>query len=198
VPGQGAARDPKPDDAVTGQAATDLGGASPAPVILSDASAAFGDVARALVDSMTEHRIPGAAVGVWSGDLEEHAAFGVASMNSLQPVDADTVFQIGSLSKTYTATAVWRLIERGEIDLDAPVRTYLPALRLADDATAAGVRIAHLLTHCGGWYGDDGTYTGEDDEAIARFVATRLPQLPQIFPLGKWFSYNNSGFALLG
>jgi hypothetical protein len=58
VPGRGAARDPKPDDAVTGQAATDLGGAIPAPVILSDASAAFGDVARALVDSMTEHCIP--------------------------------------------------------------------------------------------------------------------------------------------
>jgi CubicO group peptidase (beta-lactamase class C family) len=195
---QGIPPNPKPDDAVTVLPATDRGGGIPVPVLPSDASAAFGDVARALVDSMTEHRIPGAAVGVWFGDREEHAAFGVASMNTLQPVGPDTVFQIGSLTKTYTATAVWRLIERGQIALDAPVRTYLPALRLADETTAAGVSIAHLLTHCGGWYGDDGTYTGEDDEAIARFVATRLPQLPQVSPLGKWFSYNNSGFVLLG
>ena len=180
------------------QAATDRGGGIPVPVLPSDASAAFGDVAQALADSMTEHRIPGAAVGVWFADREEHAALGVASMNTLRPVGPDTVFQIGSLTKTYTATAVWRLIERGQIALDAPVRTYLPALRMADETTAAGVTIAHLLTHCGGWYGDDGTYTGEDDEAIARFVATRLPQLPQVFPLGKWFSYNNSGFVLLG
>jgi len=179
-------------------AAPDRGGDIPVPVLPSDASPAFRDVARALVDRMTEHRIPGAAVGVWFGGREEHAAFGVASVNTLQPVGPDTLFQIGSLTKTYTATAVWRLIERGQISLDAPVRTYLPALTMADETTAAGLTVAHLLTHCGGWYGDDGTYTGEDDEAIARFVATRLPQLPQIFPLGKWFSYNNSGFVLLG
>jgi CubicO group peptidase (beta-lactamase class C family) len=179
-------------------AAADRGGDIPVPVLPSAASAPFREVARALVDSMTEHRIPGAAVGVWFGGREEHAAFGVASMNTLQPVGPDTLFQIGSLTKTYTATAVWRLIERGQLALDAPVRSYLPALQMADEATAAELTIAHLLTHCGGWYGDDGTYTGEDDEAIARFVATRLPELPQVFPLGKWFSYNNSGFVLLG
>lgn len=170
----------------------------PAPIVPSDTSAAFGEVARTLAASMTEHRIPGAAVGVWCEGREEHAALGVASMNTLRPVGPDTLFQIGSLTKTYTATAVWRLVERGEMSLDAPVRTYLPALTLADERTAAELTVAHLLTHCGGWYGDDGTYTGEDDEAIARFVATRLPELPQVFPLGKWFSYNNSGFVLLG
>ena len=82
--------------------------------------------------------------------------------------------------------------------LKGHVVKYLPALRLADETTAARVSIAHPLTNCGGWCGDDGTYTSEDDEAITRFVATRLPQLPQVFPLVKWFSYNNSGFILGG
>ena len=147
---------------------------------------------------MRGNRVPGTALGILSGDREEHATFGVASANTLVPVDPSTRFQIGSLSKTYTATAIWRLVEDGRITVDAPVRTYLPDLRLADAATASAVTIGNLLDHSGGWWGDEGTYTGEDDDAIARFVAERLPQLPQIFPLGKFFSYNNAGFILLG
>ena len=164
----------------------------------ADASAEFLAVTEALVESMRGNRVPGTALGILSGDREEHATFGVASANTLVPVNPGTRFQIGSLSKTYTATAIWRLVEDGRISVDAPVRTYLPDLRLSDAATASAVTIGNLLDHSGGWWGDEGTYTGEDDDAIARFVAERLPQLPQIFPLGKFFSYNNAGFILLG
>lgn len=55
-----------------------------------------------------------------------------------------------------------------------------------------------MLDHSGGWWGDEGTETGDDGDAIARFVETRLPELPQLYPLGKFFSYNNSSFILLG
>ncbi|WP_162465195.1 serine hydrolase [Mycolicibacterium sp. CBMA 295] len=175
------------------------GGGLPLPTTLSaDASPEFRAVAEALIDAMRTNRIPGTALGILSGDREEHAAFGVASANSMVPVSDETLFQIGSLTKTYTATAIWRLIEQGAISADAPVRTYLPDLRLADAATASAVTINNLLDHSGGWWGDEGTYTGDDDDAIARFAAERLPQLPQVFPLGKFFSYNNSGFILLG
>ncbi len=180
-------------------ATTATGGGLPLPTAVpADASAEFRAVTEAVVESMRAHRVPGTALGILSGDREEHASFGVASANTLVPVDGDTLFQIGSLTKTYTATAIWRLIEQGAVAVDAPVRTYLPELRLADAATASEVTVGNLLDHSGGWWGDEGTYTGEGDDAIARFVTERLPQLPQIFPLGKFFSYNNSGFIVLG
>src|ERR671935_146155 len=91
-------------------------------------------VAEALVAAMGEGGIPGAALGILDGDREEHATFGVASLSSLRPVTPETLFQTGSLGKTYTATAIWRLIDEGALALDAPVRTYLPDLRLSDEA----------------------------------------------------------------
>ena len=63
---------------------------------------------------------------------------------------------------------------------------------------AAEVTVANLLDHSAGFYGDEGFDTGEDDGAIARYVTERLPQLPQIFPLGEFFSYNNAAFTVLG
>jgi CubicO group peptidase (beta-lactamase class C family) len=180
-------------------AATDPGGGLPLPSTLgADASPQFRAVAEALMESMRANRIPGTALGILADAREEHAAFGVASMNTLLPATPETLFQTGSLSKTFTATAIWRLIDEGKLALDAPVRTYIPALRLQDETTAARVTVGDLLTHTPGWYGDEGTYTGEGDDGIARFVAQRLPQLPQLFPLGKFFSYNNAAFVLLG
>ncbi len=77
--------------------------------------------------------VPGVAVGVVIGD-EDHAAFhGVTSVEDPLPIDAGTLFQTGSTGKTYTSTAILRLVERGEIDLDAPVRTYVPELKLKDE-----------------------------------------------------------------
>ncbi|GLP83454.1 hypothetical protein TUM20984_48740 [Mycobacterium antarcticum] len=166
--------------------------------VAPDASAEFRAVVDTLVEAMRTNRVPGSALGILSGDREEHATFGLSSVNTSVPVGPDTLFQIGSLTKTYTATAIWRLIEAGTVAVDAPVRTYLPELRLADAATASAVTVGNLLDHSAGWWGDEGTYTGEGDDAIARFVAERLPQLPQIFPLGEFFSYNNAGFILLG
>jgi CubicO group peptidase (beta-lactamase class C family) len=166
--------------------------------LAADASPEFRAVADALVDAMGRYRVPGAAIGILAGDREEHATFGVASLSSLAPVTADTVFQIGSLTKTYTATAIWSLIDEGALALDAPVRTYIPDLRMADEATAAEVTVGDLLDHTVGCFGDDVFDTGVDDDAIARYVSNRLPEMPQLFPLGAYFSYNNVAFILLG
>jgi CubicO group peptidase (beta-lactamase class C family) len=179
--------------------ATVPGGGLPLPSTLAnDASPQFRALGEALMELMRKHRVPGTALGILADGHEEHAAFGVSSANTLLPAGLDTLFQIGSLTKTYTATAIWHFIEQGKLAIDAPVRTYIPDLRLQDEATAAGVTIGNLLDHTAGWYGDEGTYTGEGDDAIVRFVDERLPQLPQLFPLGKFVSYNNAAFVLLG
>ena len=142
--------------------------------IAPDASPRFRAVAERLLAAMAEHQVPGAALGILADGREEHAVFGVASLETKAPVTADTRFQIGSLTKTYTGTAVMRLIDQGKLDLYAPVRTYLPDLRLMDEDVAARVTVRNLLTHTGGWWGDDASDTGDGDDAIARYV-TRAP-----------------------
>ena len=87
------------------------------------------------------------------------------------PVDADTLFQIGSTSKTFTATALMRLVESGLADLDATVRTYLPDFALESEADAAALTVRHLATHHGGFVGDYFRDTGRGDDALAKIVA---------------------------
>ncbi len=112
-------------------------------------------------------------------------------------MDADTLFQVGSVTKTYTGTAVMRLVERGALDQEAPVRAYLPEFRVADPAVSELVRLRHLLTHTAGWFGDDVVDTGDGDDALARYVAG-MAELPQVAPLGQHFSYNNAAVGLAG
>ncbi|MBA2371442.1 MAG: beta-lactamase family protein, partial [Chloroflexi bacterium] len=98
---------------------------------------------------MRELVVPGVALGVIHEGREETAYAGVTSVSDPLPVDEGTLFQIGSATKTMVATVVLRLVEQGSVDLDVPVRTYLPEFRLADEAAGAAVSLRHLLTHSG-------------------------------------------------
>src|SRR6266567_5472359 len=147
--------------------------------------------------TMREHPVPGVAVGLIADGEETVHGFGVTNVDHPLPVDGDTLFQIGSITKTVTATALMRLVEGGTVSLDVPVRTYLPELRLRDEGVAAAVTLRHLLTHMGGWFGDHFADTGVGDDALARYVA-QLADLQQLTPLGSVWSYSNSGFALAG
>lgn len=150
-----------------------------------------------VVEAMDRLQVPGVALGLLLDGQEHLAGLGVTNVEHPLPVDGDTLFQIGSTTKTLTATIIARLMEQGRLDLDTPVRTHVPELRLADEAVAARVTLRHLLTHSGGWDGDFFDDTGMGDDALARYVAG-LAHLPQITPLGAAYSYNNSGFALAG
>ena len=145
--------------------------------------------------AMREHPVPGVAVGLIADGEETVAGFGVTNVDHPLAVDGDTLFQIGSITKTVTATAIMRLVEAGRLSLDAPVRTYLPELRLKDEDVAARVTLRHLLTHHGGWFGDVFDDTGVGDDALARYVAN-LAAVEQLTPLGALWAYSNAGFAV--
>ena len=157
----------------------------------------FLQLCEQVVADMDRLSIPGVAVGVLAGDQEFAAGFGVTSVENPLPVTPDTLFQTGSITKTFVATAVMRLVENGRLDLDAPVRTWLPDLRLFDDGVAQRVTLRHLLTHTGGWVGDYFNDFGSGNDALARMVA-EIAKLPQLTPLGELYSYNNAGFYLAG
>ncbi|TWD79640.1 beta-lactamase [Kribbella amoyensis] len=88
--------------------------------------------------------------------------------------------------------------EEGLVDLDRPVREYLPEFGLSDSAAAKVVTARHLLTHTSGFAGDAFISTSRGDDAVELFLTDVLPGLPQEIPPGAGFSYNNSGFVVLG
>lgn len=150
------------------------------------------------------HEVPGAALGILRlgsgpGGSDEviTAAHGVLNQTTGHPAAADSVFQIGSITKVWTATLIMQLVEQGSLDLDAPVRDVLPELSLSDEDVAARVTIRHLLTHTSGIDGDIFTDTGRGDDCLEKYVAG-LADAAQLHPLGETFSYCNSGFNVLG
>jgi CubicO group peptidase (beta-lactamase class C family) len=155
------------------------------------------DVFDAVPAAREEHGVPGVAVGVLEEGAERHEAYGVTSVENPLGVTPDTRFQVGSITKTFTGTAICELAARGELDLDRPVREYLPGLTLADTDTAERVTLRHLLSHTGGWFGDYFDDTGWGDDAAAVYVE-RMRDLPQQTPVGELWAYNNAGFALAG
>lgn len=150
-----------------------------------------------VVDAMQRFNIPGVALGVLADGEERVAGFGVTNVDHPLAVDADTLFQIGSTTKTFTATLAMHLVELGKLDLDIPIRAYLPVFRLRDENVAARVTLRHLFAHTGGWLGDYFDDLGDGDDALARYVAA-LIDLPQLTPLGETWSYNNAGFGVAG
>ena len=139
---------------------------------------------RAFVAAAAEEvRMPGVAVGVWTGGHEAYACHGVTSLENPVPVDRDTAFLLGSVTETYTATALMCLVADGQVQLTAPVRDYLPELRLADERATAEITVLHLLNHTSGLDWGLIADTGEGDDALARYVS-RLGELEQVAPPG--------------
>ena len=157
----------------------------------------FQNLSEEITSSMQRLPIPGLALGVWHDGIEQVAGFGVTSVENPLPVTPDTLLQVGSISKTFTATALMMLMEAGQVKLDTPIRAYLPDFRVSDEDVAARVTIQHLLTHTGGWLGDYFNDFGFGDDAQAKMLI-EIAKLPQFTPLGEVWSYCNTGFNVAG
>jgi CubicO group peptidase (beta-lactamase class C family) len=153
----------------------------------------FRKVSKKIVSEMKRLEVPGIAIGIYQKGKEFTAGFGITSVEHPLPVTPDTLFQTGSISKTFTGTMLMMLVEQGKVDLDAPVRKYLKDFKLSDENVAKKVTVRHLLTHMGGWVGDYFNEFGNGDDALDRMVKD-IAKLPQVQPLGKIWSYNNTGF----
>jgi CubicO group peptidase (beta-lactamase class C family) len=150
-----------------------------------------------LAQAAATHQVPGAAAAVLADGEIVEAAYGVLNRATGVEVTTDSLFQIGSITKVWTATLVMQLVDEGRLDLDAPVRRYLPGFRVADEEASACITARHLLSHTAGLEGDIFHDTGRSDDAIERYVI-RLTDVPQLFPPGELFSYCNAGYGVLG
>lgn len=110
---------------------------------------------------MKHHQIPSASIAVLRhGDVCEFA-IGVKNVATLEPATTDTIYQCGSMTKTWTALAFMQLVDEGKVALDAPVRSYLPEFRVADPEVTARLTPRDLLYHTSGVeedYGDPGEH----------------------------------------
>ena len=142
-------------------------------------------------------RVPGAVLGIWAGGQEILAARGVLNRATRVRVSTDSVFQVGSITKPWTATMIMQLIDAGLLSLDTTVAQALPGLRLGAADLAEQVTVAHLLTHTSGIDGDIFTDTGRGDDCVERYVGL-LERARSAFPPGGAYSYCNSGWVVLG
>jgi CubicO group peptidase (beta-lactamase class C family) len=137
------------------------------------------------------HRAPGAVVAVASAG-EEPTIVAVDG-------DADTLYDIGSITKVMTATLVLQHVARGDLALDDPVADHIPEFRLDPPEATRSVTVRHLLAHTSGIDRADAfTDTGDGDDAVARFVAETIAGAPLLHPPGERWSYCNAGYTVLG
>jgi CubicO group peptidase (beta-lactamase class C family) len=154
-------------------------------------------------EAMARLHVPGVAVGILDlsqgeDDAELYETFGVTNVEHPLPVTASTLFQIGSTTKTFTATLLMQDVDEGRLDLDAPVYLYLHEFWLSNDDWAPEVRVRDLLTHTGGFDGDWFLmHPLGEGQRLARVVGW-MAQVPSYTPPGEFFSYSNAGFAIAG
>src|SRR5262249_31889173 len=123
-------------------------------------------------------------------------AVGVKNVSTEEPVTTETIYQCGSMTKTWTALVFMQLVDEGKVSLDEPVRTYLPNFKVADPDVSAKVTPRHLLNHTNGIEEDYGN-PGEDDDVYERMVDNIAGAL-QVFPLGYTHGYSAAlGYAIL-
>lgn len=151
---------------------------------------------RIIQASVDQGEFSGSVLVARDGEILFDRGYGLANREWNIANDGDTLFRLGSVSKQFTAVAIMLLNERGAVDLDAPVKTYLPDSPDAWD----GVTIRHLLTHTAGVP----DFTRFDDyEALKTRPATlasligRFSGRPLEFEPGSRFAYSNSGYILL-
>jgi CubicO group peptidase (beta-lactamase class C family) len=147
--------------------------------------------------ALAEWNVPGAAIAIVRNDSLIYAkGFGVREIGRPEPVDAKTIFAIGSNTKAFTAAALEMLVDDGKMNLDAPVSAYLPGFRLSDPLATEQVVVRDLLSHRTGvarnewaWYGSHFTR----DE-----LARNLRYLPMAAPFRTRFVYNNVTYVTAG
>ncbi|AGL16830.1 serine hydrolase [Actinoplanes sp. N902-109] len=157
---------------------------------------------RRLAELAGQQHVPGATLGVLrmsagADDELVEAAHGVLNLRTGVPATVDSLFQLGSITKVWTATLVLQLVDEGKLHLDAPLVEVLPELRLGDPAVTAKLTMRHLLTHTSGIDGDIFTDTGRGDDCLEKYVAL-LADAAQNHPLDATWSYCNSGYSLAG
>jgi CubicO group peptidase (beta-lactamase class C family) len=146
---------------------------------------------------LKDWKVPGVAVGVvQNGKMILLKGYGYRDVEKQLPVTPNTLFAVGSITKSFTVTLLGMEMDEGKVDWDKPVRNYLPDFRMYDPVLSEQMLVRDLITHRSGlprhdmvWYSSD--FTRED-------LLRRLEFLEPNKPLRSRFQYNNLMFMTAG
>ena len=145
-------------------------------------------------EELASRHLPGGAVAVVKGDHVVFArGYGVASVETGLPVTTETLFQIGSTTKVFTASLALSLVEEGKLALDRPIGERVPDLAPG----LSRLTLAQLLSHSAGLKDEPDEFGLQDESSLAAYVGSWTDAYG-LLPPGQVFSYSNSGFALAG
>lgn len=164
-------------------------------------AAAFPEIEKMFRERVERQHMPGAVLGIIiDGHLVWVKSAGVSDLKTRTPVNADTVFRIASMTKSFTAMAILKLRDEGKLSLDDPASKYVPALTDLPYPTkdSPALTIRHLLSHSEGFPEDNpwgDRQLAQSDEVMRNFMRSGIPfsNAP-----GVAFEYSNYGFAILG
>ena len=148
------------------------------------------------IDLYAEHRMrqvqmPGLALAVTDREkLLQVATFGYADLAAAKPVNPTTMFEIGSIGKSFTNIALLQLCDEGRLDLHAPVSNYLPWFEVQSQYSP--ITTHHLMTHTAG------LPSGTDIGPHGLYEAWALRESRAVVPPGEYFRYSNVGYKTLG
>jgi len=140
---------------------------------------------------MRDRNIPGMAVALTNAETLLHVStYGYADIAAKRPVMPDTLFEIGSISKSFTSLAVLQLWEEGRLDLHEPVKRYLPWFEIQSEYEP--ITLHHLMSHTAGIIGG-AVFLGDP-----RYEVWTLRQTEATAPPGTYYHYSNAGYKILG
>ena len=146
---------------------------------------------------MEKEQIPGVAVALSkNGQIIYERGFGTRNFETNEPVTPETIFGIASITKSFTALAIMKLVEEGRLQVEDAVIEHLPEFQLVDYANMEDIKIRHLLSHT------TGLATMERKEQLTKFDE-HLHYLNEkawtwVGKPGEYMCYNNDMFLLLG
>ena len=144
-----------------------------------------------LAEQVDRTGVPGAAAGLLLGGETHTASVGVTNVDHPLPVTDTTLFQIGSITKTFVSAGIMVLAEEGRLALEDPVGKHLPDLGPQTGLDTDAITVEHLLSHQAGFDGDHFLVHGAGE-------LSKLRDARRLFEPGTGVSYNNAAFSIAG
>jgi CubicO group peptidase (beta-lactamase class C family) len=158
----------------------------------------MNDLEAFVVEQLALWEVPGCAVGVIrDGDVLLSKGFGTKALGSDAPVTSQTLFQIGSTTKSFTAAAVGALVDDGLLEWDRPLRDSIPGFAMHDPVATERIGVRDVLSHRSGLPRHEFVWLGQPDRTRADLVR-RMQYLPLSKDIRQKFQYSNLGYVVSG
>ena len=156
----------------------------------------------AVTEAMRDDHIAGVTVAVVDrSGVVLTKGYGLAAVSPRRPVDADTLFRVGSISKTPVWISLMQLVEQGRISLDDPINSHLPpGLQIPDEGFRNPIRIRHLMTHSAGFEDSvlGGFFVPDANHLTSIDTYLRTHRVHRVREPGTLAVYSNYGASLAG